>query len=66
MSNLLAGKVILGSSNVYRLCNNGNKTAIKDFKMIKCTRAETFDAHMSNLNEECSMVLISVNGNFHH
>jgi hypothetical protein len=64
MSNLLAGKVILGSSNVYRLYDNGNKTAIKDFKMIKCTRAETFDAHMLNLNEECSMVLISVIENF--
>ena len=64
MSNLLAGKIILGSSNVYRLYDNGNKAAIKDYKMIKCTRAETFDAHMSNLNEESGMVLVSVVENF--
>ena len=64
MSNLLSGKILLGSSNVYRLYDNGDKTAIRDYKMVKCTRAETFDAHMSHLDKECSMVLVSVVENF--
>jgi hypothetical protein len=63
MSNLLSGKILLGSSNVYRL-HDGNKSSIKDYSMVKCTRVETFDAHMSNLGEECSIVLVSVIENF--
>ena len=63
MSNLLTGKILLGSSNVYRL-HDGNKSSTKDYTMIRCTRAETFDAHMSNLGDECSIVLVSVIENF--
>ncbi len=40
------------------------KEAIRDYKLVKCTRTETFDAHMTHLGEECSMVLISVIQNF--
>jgi len=64
MANLLPGKILLGSSNVYRLYDSGDKKSIKDFKMVKCTRAETFDAHMSHLGPDCAFVLASVVENF--
>jgi hypothetical protein len=64
MANHLSGKILLGSSNIYRLYDAGDRKAIGDFKMIKCTRAETFEAHMSHLGPDCAFVLASVVENF--
>jgi hypothetical protein len=62
MSNLLSESLLIGSSNVYRLYKP-SKTA-RDYKMVKCTKAESFEAHMSNLVPGNKFVLISVIENF--
>jgi hypothetical protein len=62
MANLLAESLLIGSSNVYRLYKPGKNT--RNYKMVNCTRMETFEAHISNLVPDNKYVLISVIENF--
>jgi hypothetical protein len=62
MANMI-GKVLLASSNVYKFHDDKGKIS-SSYKIIKCTQAETFEAHMTHLREENKLVLISVVENF--
>jgi len=57
----MAGKILMASSNVYRFYNGKGKSS---YKIVKCTQAETFEAHMTHLGAEDNLVLISVVENF--
>jgi hypothetical protein len=59
----MIGKVLLASSNVYKFHDDKGKIS-SSYKIIKCTQAETFEAHMTHLREENKLVLISVVENF--
>ena len=62
MSNLLNESLLIGSSNVYRLYKTGTNS--RNYKMIKCTKSESFEAHMSNLVQGNKFILISTIENF--
>jgi len=62
MSNLLSESLLIASSNVYRIYKPG-KTG-RNYKMVKCTTDESFEAHMSNLSPVNRFVLISTIENF--
>jgi hypothetical protein len=64
MANLLTENLLIGSSNVYRLFSNKDNGQTREYRMIKCTQAETFEAHMSNMHAESKFVVISVIENF--
>jgi hypothetical protein len=62
MSSLMAESLLIGSSNVYKIYKSG--THARDYKMIKCTKSESFEAHMTNLTQGSKFVLASVIENF--
>jgi hypothetical protein len=62
MSSLMAESLLIGSSNVYKIYKSG--THARDYKMIKCTKSESFEAHITNLTQESKFVLASVIENF--
>ena len=62
MSSLTAESLLIGSSNVYRTFKP--ESCGRPYKMIKCTKSETFEAHMSNLAAGNKFVLVSVVENF--
>ena len=64
MANLLTESLLIGSSNIYRLYNSKDHGQIRDYKMIKCTQSESFDAHMSNMVAGSKFVVVSVIENF--
>ena len=62
MSNLSAENILIGSSNVYKIYKSGSYA--RDYKMIKCTKLESFEAHMTNLTMGSKYVVASVIENF--
>ncbi len=59
----MIGKVLLACLNLYKFHDDKGKIS-SSYKIIKCTQAETFEAHMTHLREENKLVLISVVENF--
>jgi hypothetical protein len=64
MAAQISENLLIGSSNVYRLFNTKDHGQIRNYKMIKCTQSESFDAHMSNMASGCKFVIVSVIENF--
>jgi hypothetical protein len=62
MSNLLTKNLLIGSSNVYKLYKSGSNS--RNYKMIKCTKSESFEAHISNLVQGNKFILVSTIENF--
>jgi len=62
MSNLLSENLLIGSSNVYKLYKTGFGS--RNYKMIKCTKSESFEAHISNLVQGNKFILVSTIENF--
>jgi len=64
MANLLTENLLIGSSNVYRLYNSKDYGQAREYRMIKCTQAESFEAHMLNMAASSKFVVVSVIENF--
>ncbi len=64
MSNLLTKNLLIGSSNVYKYFDSKDHGQVRDYKMIRCTQMESFEAHMTNMAAGNKFVVISVIENF--
>jgi hypothetical protein len=64
MANLLTENLLIGSSNIYRLYNSKDYGHARDYRMIKCTQTESFEAHMLNMAASSKFVVVSVIENF--
>jgi len=56
--------ILIGSSNVYRHYKARMFPDMREYKIVKCTQSEVFNATMANLVKENKFVLVSVIENF--